>query len=255
MSAASLYQLDPLNRFRDRATDYAKHRPSYPAEAIDKIVAGLPIAGAIADVGAGTGISSRVLGDRGFSVIAIEPNVEMRNAAVAHPQVQYRPANAENTGLPDASVDLVTCFQAFHWFEPETALAEFHRILKPGGRLALVWNKRDESDEFTGMYGDLLRVATNKHPALEKMVNDRALIASALFMNAERSSLASEQLLDLSGLKGASTSRSYVPLAGEKFETLMRELDKLYDRFQVNGWVSMKHTTEVTIAQAAPVSA
>ncbi len=108
-----------------------------------------------ADVGAGTGISSRLLGDRGLQVYAIEPNLAMRQAATSHPQVTFQAGNTENTGLPDTSVDLVTCFQAFHWFDPIRCLPEFHRILKPSGRLAAVWNIRDRADKFTNEYSEI----------------------------------------------------------------------------------------------------
>jgi ubiquinone/menaquinone biosynthesis C-methylase UbiE len=149
------YTWNPLSRFCDLASDYAKYRPSYPAAAIDFILEGidtqLPIV--VADVGAGTGISSRLLAERGVRVIAIEPNADMRQAAAPHPLVEFRQATAEATSLSDASVDLVTCFQSFHWFNPEPTLLEFHRILKPSGRLAAVWNEWDKNDDFTENFG------------------------------------------------------------------------------------------------------
>ncbi len=103
-------------------------------------------------MGAGTGICSRLLADRGARVLAIEPNDAMRAAAEDHPRVEWQRGTAERTGLEDSGVDLVVCAQAFHWFEPQAALQEFHRILRPGGRLALIWNKRDNSDPFTAGY-------------------------------------------------------------------------------------------------------
>lgn len=135
-----LHTMNPLNRFSDRVAHYVKYRPSYPVAAIDIIFGGLgnPVQLIAADIGAGTGISSRLLAERGISVIAIEPNTEMRQAAKSHELVEFREGTAEVTNLPDASVDLVTCFQSFHWFNPETSLLEFRRILKPSGRLALV---------------------------------------------------------------------------------------------------------------------
>lgn len=82
-------QLNPQSRFSDRAQDYAKYRPSYPSEAIDCILAGLETSGIAADIGAGTGISSRLLADRGVKVIAIEPNAAMKQAAESHPLVEF----------------------------------------------------------------------------------------------------------------------------------------------------------------------
>ena len=162
-----LHQMNPLSRFSDRAGDYSKYRPSYPEEAIATILAGLenPSQVVAADIGAGTGISSLLLAQRGVRVLAIEPNQAMREAAVLHPLVKFQDGKAEVTNLPDTSVDLVTCFQAFHWFDPEPTLVEFHRILKRSGRLALVWNVPDQDDEFTENYTHLVQLASNHHPA------------------------------------------------------------------------------------------
>src|SRR5688572_25218508 len=115
---AELHELDPRNRFSDRANDYAKCRPDYSDEAVRAILDGFDRP-RVADVGAGTGISSRRLAHNGARVMAIEPNRSMIEAAEAHEDVEFIVASAEMTTLDDASVDIVTCFQAFHWFRPE----------------------------------------------------------------------------------------------------------------------------------------
>ena len=89
----------------------------------------LPRSGA-ADVGAGTGISARLLGDRGVRVMAVEPGDAMRAAAAPHPNVRGSVGTAEATGLAPASLDLVLCAQSFHWFRAADALTEFARILE-----------------------------------------------------------------------------------------------------------------------------
>ncbi|WP_295618085.1 hypothetical protein [Chamaesiphon sp. GL140_3_metabinner_50] len=87
----ALYTLNPLNRFSDRAADYVKYRPSYPAAVIDTILDGLDAAMLVAaDIGAGTGISARLLAERGVRVFAIEPNAAMSAAATPHPLVEFR---------------------------------------------------------------------------------------------------------------------------------------------------------------------
>jgi ubiquinone/menaquinone biosynthesis C-methylase UbiE len=168
MTNDQLYQMNPQGRFSDRAEDYAKYRPSYPKEAIDCILEGLgePSQLLAADIGAGTGISSRLLADRGVKVIAIEPNLEMRQAATPHPLVEFEDGSAENTQLGDRCVDLVTCFQSFHWFNPEPTLKEFQRILKPQGRLAVVWNNRNKEDKFTAEYSYLTKIASSDRSEL-----------------------------------------------------------------------------------------
>ena len=180
-----LYTLSPLNRFSSRAEDYAKYRPSYPTQAIDTILAGLATADELVavDIGAGTGIAAQLLAERGVSVIAVEPNAEMRGAIQEHGKIRVCNAAAEDTSLADGSVDLVTCFQAFHWFNPELALIEFHRILKQKGRLALVWNNRDKTDELTNEYSNLVRAISENHPAESRIESVKPLFKSKLFTN------------------------------------------------------------------------
>ncbi|MBD2079617.1 class I SAM-dependent methyltransferase [Leptolyngbya sp. FACHB-17] len=245
-----LHTLDPLNRFSDRATDYQKYRPSYPTSAIDKILSNLgdPTQLIAADIGAGTGISARLLSDRGLFVWGIEPNTAMSDQTEPYPRVEFRQATAENTGLPDQSVNLVTCFQSFHWFEPERTFQEFRRILKPSGRLALVWNTRDRSDPFTQEYGELLRQASNKHPAIDRM---ETLPENSDFSAFEEHRFTLEHALDLPALIGNAKSRSYVPSSGELLERLLQNLEALYHRnADAQGLVYVKYQTKVFIAGA-----
>lgn len=249
-----LHTLDPLNRFSDRATDYQKYRPSYPVAAIDKILSnfGNPAQLIAADIGAGTGISSGLLGDRGLKVIAIEPNAAMSSQANANPRVEFRQAIAEQTTLPDQSVDLVACFQAFHWFDPEPTLREFRRILKSGGRLALIWNTRNLNDPFTQEYGELLRRASNKHPALNLVFGRKeTLPENSSFPTSEEYHFSFEHALDLPGLIGNSKSRSYIPSSGEMLDRLLTDLEALYQRNKdEQGVVYMQYLTRVFIAEA-----
>src|SRR5581483_4274270 len=144
-------------RFGNRAASYALHRPSYPAEAIDAVLAGLgdPRDLVVADAGAGTGISSRLFADRGARVMAIEPNAAMRDAATPHPRVTWHDGTAERTGLADACAHLVTACQAFHWFATPEAMRELTRIASR--RIAVVQYERDERDPFTRAYGEIVR--------------------------------------------------------------------------------------------------
>src|SRR5262245_33155757 len=146
--------LDTVRRFNDRAADYVRYRPTYPAEAVQAILDGLgpPERLVAADIGAGTGISARLLADRGVRVLAVEPGDAMRSAAAPHPNGSWVGGRADATGLRSASVDLVLCAQSFHWFQTPDALAEFARILEPQKRLAIVWNRRSAVDPLTAGY-------------------------------------------------------------------------------------------------------
>lgn len=250
-AATPLYTLNPRERFTERADDYVKHRPSYPAQAIDFVLQGLAPSQEIlaADIGAGTGIASRLLALRGVKVIAVEPNAAMRKAAQTHKNVEYRDGGAEATNLPDASVDLVTAFQAFHWFKPEPTLLEFRRILKPGGRLAIVWNNRDQNDAFTEEYNHFTRALSNNHPNESRLESVKPLRQTQYFTSYyEHEPIPYRQELDFDGLIGRAMSTSYVPREGEGFERLVSGLLSLYERFcDGDGFVHIVYQTNVYI--------
>lgn len=246
-----LYAMNPLNRFSDRAADYVKYRPSYPDAAIDKILEGLSSISQLvaADIGAGTGISSRLLAQRGVKVLAIEPNAAMREAAEPHPLVEFRDATAENTNLSNACVDLVACFQSFHWFDPQLTLSEFHRILKPSGRLAVVWNERDRYDEFTAKYTHIVQTASNFHPAEQRRIAVEPILTTPLFPNIQQYRFAYKQNLDRQGLIGRAMSTSYIPRVGAAHEQLIAELEQLYQsNCDRNGKVSLVYSTSIFLA-------
>lgn len=230
---------NPLDRFSNRADDYARYRPSYPATAIDAILAGLgePTGLTVADVGAGTGISSRLIADRGATVWAIEPNATMRDAAKFHPQVKFCNSTAEQTGLPDSCVNLVLCCQSFHWFQPENALAEFHRILQPQGRVALMWNERNREDALTKQYTDAIRQAIDPQcfEHFDRKVSQALeLQQSPLFENYSSQVFTHSHPLDRLGLVGIALSASYVPKSGAAYEQLMVDLQQLYEQWAQN---------------------
>lgn len=133
------------------AGDYERGRPGYPPEAVDFLVRELGLAPGrtVLDVGAGTGKLTRLLPESGVRVLALEPVAGMREQLVAAaPGVTLVDGTAEAVALPNGAVDAVTSATAFHWFDTEPALREFHRVLAPGGRLALLWNARDESVDW-----------------------------------------------------------------------------------------------------------
>ena len=253
-----LHRQNPQTRFSDRAEDYAKYRPSYPAEAITAMLAGLgdPALLTAADLGAGTGISSRLVASRGVRVWAIEPNAAMREAATPDPNVTFQAGSAEQTGLRDP-VHLVFCTQAFHWFEPVAALAEFHRILKPGGRVALLWNDRDPEDEFTNQYTDVIRQAVDPRyiERLDRKASDaEALRLCDLFENYRAQRFANAQPLDRTGLVGMAMSASYVPKAGDAHQQLVSALQALYDGWQgAEQKVRLAYHTHLFLAEAKRV--
>jgi SAM-dependent methyltransferase len=130
--------------FGAEADAYERTRPSYPPDAVAWIADALRITTgrAVADVAAGTGKFTRLLEPSGAWLIAVEPVAGMRARL---PRMPTAAGTAEALPFADESLDAITVAQAFHWFDAAAALAEFHRVLRPGGRLALVWNARDRS--------------------------------------------------------------------------------------------------------------
>ena len=134
--------------FGQGAQTYARGRPGFPPQALDWLRKDLRLGpGKIAlDLGAGTGKFTTLLRQTGAEVVAVEPVAAMlAQLAADQPEVRALRASAENLPLPEASVDAVVCAQSFHWFATNAAVAEIHRVLKPGGMLGLIWNVRDAS--------------------------------------------------------------------------------------------------------------
>ena len=181
-------------RWRERAGSfgaaadvYDRSRPSYPVEAVRFV---LPEgAQRVLDLGAGTGKLTDVLLTLGLDVVAVEPSEQMRERIPARAEVLE--GSAEQIPLPDESVDAVVVGQAFHWFEPEAALAEIARVLKPGGTVGLLWNVMDDSVEWVREMGRLFgaedlvshmdgRPPFEDHPQLSEPVHDEFEYSQAL---------------------------------------------------------------------------
>jgi len=244
--------LDTVGRFSDRAADYVKYRPTYPAAAIDAMLDGLAAPGQLvaADIGAGTGISARLLGDRGVHVVAVEPGEGMRGAAAPHPHVEWMAARAEALGLRSESVDLVLSAQSFHWFRPADALPEFARILKPRRRLVIIWNRRSRTDPLTMGYRQAI-ADVGGETAEEKRPFDPGCVGrSGLFATPERLVFPNGQRLDLDGLIGRARSASYTPKTGAPGEHLIHQLRTLHARYaDAAGFVTLIYETEVYRSQ------
>jgi SAM-dependent methyltransferase len=245
--------MSSTDRFTTRAGAYVASRPSYPAEAIDAIFSELGDARAlvVADIGAGTGISARAVAQRGPRVLAIEPNAAMRAAAQPDTRIEWVDGTAEHTTLAGRSVDIVTAFQAWHWVDYPAATAEVRRIVRPRGRLAVVYNERDESDPFTAAYGQIVRrYATD---ATEQRRADA--LAHALGIDPEHTTRAdfhSEQALDRAGVHARADSSSYLPQSGPAAISMHGEIDALLDRFGVTATIGMKLVTSVVRVDFRP---
>lgn len=241
------------------------------------------------DVGCGTGISTMLFSNRGIRAIGIEPNDDMRKtaqnlavqAAEEHqaqqreqppqpqeqPQPGHRPHQAQNqpcsfiapefrdgtaedTRLPDASVDVLLSAQAFHWFDADKALAEFHRVLKPGGYVVLMWNERDESDPFSKSYGDLFReLPETAKVEMRRGLAGEPLLTNEHFVDAKKTRFKNQQKLDLDGVINRAFSASYAPKEGDAALRLREGLTRSFEQHQKDGFVSMHYEVSVYTAR------
>ncbi len=245
----------PTRRFTNRAGNYARYRPTYPAAALDWLwgAAGLSAGRVVADVGSGTGILTALLLERGATVYAVEPNAAMRAAAEAwlgdRPGFVSLDATAEATGLPDAGVDLITAGQAFHWFEPEATRAEFRRVLRPGGSVGLIWNSRDTTDAFVADYEALLE-AYARHSHRARSTSVRQSIDHLFAAGYEVRAFQHAQSLDYEQLYGAMQSASHNPLPGDpRHEPLVAGLQALFAAHQRDGQVVIPYRTQLFFGQ------
>jgi SAM-dependent methyltransferase len=157
----------------------------------------------------------------------------------------------EATGLPDGSVDLVLCAQAFHWFDAFAALREFYRILKTGGRLALMWNMKLPSNPFSSRFCEIAEAAQRDAETRGLRVpSERAAepTLGGFFSNVQRRAFNNPQRLDLEGVLGRMRSASYFPKSGSQRDFFEQELRTAFERNQQNGCVVLEHDAEVTLA-------
>ena len=229
-------------RFTNLAGIYNAGRPGYPPEVADAIFAGMidPAQLVVADLGAGTGASARLLAERGARVIAVEPNKSMRAKAESVPNVSWIDAPAERTGLAAASVDIAVAFQAFHWFDQRAAFSEMLRILRPRGRAAVLFYERDESDPFTREYGDIVRTFATDATEQRRADSLEIFAAFEAWNSVRRTRVTSEQVLDAAGMDDRVKSTSYFPHAGPESLRLRESVNALFDRHARAGHVRMQ---------------
>lgn len=238
--------VDPRDRFSGAAKGYAQHRPSYPPAIVDGVIAaaGIGAGDPVADVGCGTGILTRLLAERGLDVTGIDPNEPMlAEARAAGGPASYRRGEAEATGLAAASTALVTVAQAFHWFDLDKTLAEFHRIIRPGGHVAAIWNLRG-AGAFPDDYEALLRRFCREYRVLEgweeclnRLRNHPRTVSPRTIESPN------VQLFDFAGLHGRSWSSSYVIHGVDDREGFDAGLRALFDTHAQGGVLEFPYRT------------
>lgn len=247
---------NPTTRFTDRVEDYVKYRPSYPVEVIEYLTSEgiLTTDSVIADIGSGTGISAELFLKNGNTVYGVEPNDAMREAAekllLEYSNFRSIYATAEDTTLPDNSIDLIVCAQAFHWFEIAKVRVEFKRVLKPAGRICLMWNERIlDGNPFLIAYEKLLlKYGTDYKNVRHENIDENKLndFFDGGFI---KKTFPNKQVFDLAGVTGRLLSSSYTPQYDSPlYEPMLAELNEIFEKNQVDGFIEFLYDTNVYLS-------
>ena len=229
----------PYSAFAEVAGAYERGRPDYPEEAVRWLAGDEPRD--VVDLGAGTGKLTRALVALGHRVTAIEPLPEMLELLpAAAPGAFAILGNAEIIPLPDAHADVVTCAQSFHWFDHPVALPEIARVLRPGGRLAYVWNSRDDREPWVARLSTLIGSET-----VSRADSVLPVAESGLYEPVETAVFHFEQILDRERLLDLVLSRSYCAKLQPADRTpILDAVGELYDEIAGPDGIRLPYVTE-----------
>lgn len=241
--------MEEHNEFSGKSAIYEKYRPSYPHELMEHLSKGLGMSGTVvADIGAGTGIFSRLLAAFADRVFSVEPNAEMRRAnkksSADFKNITMADGTTEHTGLQRQSVDFVTAAQAFHWFDHDAFRIECRRILEPHGKAVLVWNSIDADDDVIVSLGELYKSLGRPYrgPSSEFLEDD------SVFRNFYRDGSYARNIFEnrydatLDEFAGRHLSSSYAPMKGDKdYRKFRAGLEAIFERLEKGGKVALNY--------------
>lgn len=237
------------NRFNGKGEIYAKARPKYAADLLDylKNKAGFPAESVFADVGSGTGIFTEQLLNNGYQVFAVEPNEDMRKKAEeklsSYPNFTSIIGEASDMNLPDHSIDVITTAQAFHWFNPDEFRKECQRVLKPRGKVMIVYNVRDEKAGCTKALADL-RQKTN--PEFHGFSNGMSPDKCRSFFQNECEVFQTQNNLRYNRQEYINRvlSSSYSLKEGDPgYSEYLKEINRIFDEFSKDGLIEIPTQT------------
>ena len=258
-------QMEQRSRSFDAwASEYERYRPGYPDALFEHIAQRLelPELAQVADLGAGTGKAARAMARRGWRVTAVEPGGpmldELRAQAAREGLVlEARVGSAEATGLADASVDLATAAQSFHWFDKEAAVPEMARIVRPGGGAAVFWNSRaDDRSAFLAAYTELLaRYVPEEHLDRQRpteIFDTRGQLAAGGWFDVDDSVQLSHVIeMRVTDFIGLAFTASYVRMfaTGSAVQALRSDLQALLAEHARDGLISVPYDLDLYVAR------
>ena len=247
--------MDYTNRFDGKGEIYAKARPKYAAALFDyfKNEMNIPAGSVFADVGSGTGIFTKQLIDCGYRVFAVEPNGDMRRKAEeklnGNDNFTSVTGSEGNMNLPENSVDYVCAAQAFHWFDPEAFKKECTRVLKPGGKVIIVYNSRIESAECNKAIAELRYKYNSEFHGFSNGMNDEKCLSffskNGVVFRADNT-LTYDRLSYVNRVLSSSYS---LKEDDEKYGEYLKEINAIFDRFSKDGFISVPNETVAYIGE------
>ena len=247
--------MDYTSRFDGKGEIYAKARPKYAAALFEyfRNTLRIPAGSVFADVGSGTGIFTEQLLHCGYRVFAVEPNADMRKQAegkLCHNEnfVSVTGSDADMK-LPSHSVDYIAAAQAFHWFDAEAFRRECRRVLKPGGKVILVYNSRDENAACTRALAALRQKFTPEFHGFSNGISDEACRAffagSCGVFRADNT-----QFYDRQGYLNRVLSSSYsLKESDARYADYLKEINGIFDRFSTDGRITVPTETVAYIGE------
>ncbi|WP_213804294.1 class I SAM-dependent methyltransferase [Granulicella sp. dw_53] len=237
-----------VRRFDGKVAEYARYRERYAPDILLPLLrdwCGLTPEWKVADIGAGTGLLSDIFVANGNRVLAVEPNVEMREMfARLHEEsslIEIIDGTAENTSLEDGSVEMVTAGRAMHWFDTERAMEEFRRILKPGGWIAIIaFGRAQAGREENEAFEELLRERATDNADSHAGYGVYRRMEEYLASDFLRKEIAGTMSLDWDELYGMTMSLSHAPrMEDPRYPPFERALREYFERYAEEGRVTL----------------
>jgi len=238
-------------KFSGKAAVYAKFRPTYPDAFISYLYSdvGFQTSSVIADIGAGTGIFSKLLASKSRAVLCVEPNSDMletaRRELAGYPNCALVKATAENTTLDNHSVDFVTVAQAFHWFDRSRFKAECKRILRSRGKVVLVWNTRDSADSLTIETASINQEFCPDFQGFSRGSEASPSAYADFFKDGccEHKVFRNSLVFNEAEFIGRNLSGSYAPQESSSYDAYVREIRGLFQRHSKDGTLTVPNIT------------
>ncbi len=250
--------VNPTGRFSGRVEAYRRYRSRYPREIIPLLreKCGLTAESIVADIGAGTGMLAEVFLENGNRVFAVEPNAEMRAACeeltAQYPRLTCVDGTAENTRLPDSSIDLIAVGRAFHWFDHAKCRPEFQRILRPNGWVALVGQgPRRREAPISRDYQAILREHGIDYARLYSRYNVKEAVKGFFEDGAlQQAEFPGEEELTYEALEGHTLSLSVTPKPDHPgFPAMQAALKSYFEKYQHDGTIRLPMNCHVYMGQ------